>query len=43
MQDKMTTEAKKPETKHTPKELKEKEKHELTLLVELARIYYDGP
>jgi len=43
MQAKMTTEVKQPETKPMHKELTEEEERELTLLVELAKIYYDGP
>ena len=43
MQAKMVTEVKQPETKPMRKELTEKEERELALLVEFARIYYDGP
>ena len=39
----MATEVKHPVTKPMSVELREKEKRELALLVELARIYYDGP
>ena len=39
----MATEVKQPNTKSTSEELAEKEDRELALLIELARIYYDGP
>lgn len=39
----MTTEVKQPTTGPTHKELTEEEEQELAMLVELARIYYDGP
>ena len=43
MQERMATEVKQSETKPMNEELTEKEEHELALLVELAKIYYDGP
>ena len=43
MQERMATEVKQPETKPMSDELTEKEERELALLVELAKIYYDGP
>lgn len=43
MQERMATEVKRPETKPMRDELTEKEERELALLVELAKIYYDGP
>lgn len=43
MQDKMSTEVKQQNDKQMQEELKENEKRELALLVELVRIYYDGP
>ena len=43
MQERMATEVKQPETKPMSDELAEKEERELALLVELAKIYYDGP
>lgn len=39
----MATEVKQPDSKPTSAELTEKEERELALLVELAKIYYDGP
>lgn len=39
----MATEVKQPETKPMREERTEKEERELALLVELAKIYYDGP
>ena len=39
----MAIEVKQPETKPKSTELKEEEERELALLVELAKIYYDGP
>jgi len=42
MQAKMATEVKQPDSKPMSDELTEKEKRDLMLLVELARIY-DGP
>ena len=39
----MAIEVKQPETKPMSTELKEEEERELALLVELAKIYYDGP
>jgi len=39
----MATEVKQPDSKPISDELKEKEERELALLVELAKIYYDGP
>jgi hypothetical protein len=43
MQAKMTTEVKQPDQKPLREELAEKEERELALLMELAKIYYDGP
>jgi hypothetical protein len=43
MQAKMATEVKKPNNKSTSEELAEKEERELALLIELAKVYYDGP
>jgi hypothetical protein len=43
MQERMATEVKQSTTGPTRKELTEEEEHELATLVELARIYYDGP
>jgi hypothetical protein len=43
MQAKMATEVKQPETKPVGDELTEEEERKLALLVELAKIYYDGP
>ena len=39
----MATEVKQPETKPVSDALTEEEERELALLVELAKIYYDGP
>ena len=39
----MTTKVKQPELKPLREELTEKEERELALLVELTKIYYDGP
>ena len=39
----MATEVKQANTEPSSEELKEKEDRELALLVELAKIYYDGP
>jgi len=39
----MAAEVKQPETKSLREGLKEKEERELALLMELAKIYYDGP
>jgi hypothetical protein len=39
----MATEVKQPEPQPMSDELAEKEERELMLLVELAKIYYDGP
>ena len=43
MQAKMATEVKQPNSKPMSDESTEKEERELALLVELAKIYYDGP
>jgi hypothetical protein len=43
MQEGMATEVKQPDTQPMSDELKENEERELMLLVELAKIYYDGP
>jgi hypothetical protein len=43
MQAKMTTKVKQPEHKLLREKLAEKEERELALLMELAKIYYDGP
>jgi hypothetical protein len=43
MQARMVTEVKQPETKQTNDELREKEERKLALLLELAKIYYNGP
>jgi len=39
----MAIEVKQPETKPVSDELTDEEERELALLVELAKIYYDGP
>ena len=39
----MATEVKQPNTEPMSDKRTEKEKRELALLVELAKIYYDGP
>jgi hypothetical protein len=39
----MSTEVKQTNTKVAGEELADKEARELALLVELAKIYYDGP
>lgn len=39
----MSTEVKQSNTKVNSEELSEKEERELALLLELAKIYYDGP
>jgi hypothetical protein len=43
MQEKMATEVKQTNSKPMSNERTEKEERELALLVELAKIYYDGP
>lgn len=43
MQERMATEVKQPNSKPVSDERTEKEDRELALLVELAKIYYDGP
>lgn len=43
MQERMATEVKQPTKAPIHKELTEDEERELAMLVELARIYYDGP
>ena len=43
MQERMATEVKQPNKKSTSEELAEKEVRELALLIEFAKIYYDGP
>jgi hypothetical protein len=43
MQERMTTEVKQSNTEPMSDERTEKEERELALLVELAKIYYDGP
>ena len=43
MQAKMATAVKQPKTKPMSDARTEKEERELALLVELAKIYYDGP
>ena len=43
MQERMATEVKQPNLKPMSDERTEKEERELALLVELAKIYYDGP
>jgi hypothetical protein len=39
----MATEVKQSTTKPARKELTQEEEQELAMMVELARIYYDGP
>jgi hypothetical protein len=43
MQERMATEVKQSNTEPMKEKLTEKEERELALLVELAKIYYDGP
>ncbi len=43
MQDKVATEVKQPAPEQMHEEVKEKEKRRLALLMELAKVYYDGP
>lgn len=43
MQERMATEVKQPNSKPMSDARTEKEERELALLVELAKIYYDGP